>query len=474
MRILQCLAQVWPSAGARRWPLAARISTALLLSAVAIFARAAHAIPAFAEQTGQPCAQCHVGAFGPQLKPYGRDFKLYGYTATDGEKHLPGFALTLQTGYTHTTDPQAGLVSMGYKDNSNLVADQQVSVYFGGRLAKEAGGFVQVTYDGTAAAWAWDNLDLRYAHQTRVLGADSVLGLSLNNSPTVQDAWNSSPVWGFPYNGSSLAATPAASALLDGGIGQQALGLTGYLLWNDALLGELGAYHMLNDALLNHLGTGSHASGSPADVYDGVLPYWRLSWYHDTDDWMVQAGATGLAADRFPAGDRSSGQLDRLRDRALDFNLQRKGNDDHYWSDHALLLHEDLHLDASAALGSAGAPSLSLDVFRADVSYSWHNTLTPTVQYFRTRGSSDAWWGTGDPAGNPAGSPNSRGWVFDLGYVPMGKPDSWLPWANARVGLQWIAYQQFDGVSAGAAGHDTLYLSLWLALSPTYALEGRH
>ena len=26
----------------------------------------AHAIPAFAEQTGQPCSQCHVGAFGPQ------------------------------------------------------------------------------------------------------------------------------------------------------------------------------------------------------------------------------------------------------------------------------------------------------------------------------------------------------------------------------------------------------------------------
>jgi hypothetical protein len=36
------------------------------------------ALPSFAVQTGQPCAACHVGAFGPQLKPYGRDFKLHG------------------------------------------------------------------------------------------------------------------------------------------------------------------------------------------------------------------------------------------------------------------------------------------------------------------------------------------------------------------------------------------------------------
>lgn len=58
------------------------VITALIVGLIAFDA---HAIPAFAEQTGQPCAQCHVGAFGPQLKPYGRDFKLYGYTASDGE-----------------------------------------------------------------------------------------------------------------------------------------------------------------------------------------------------------------------------------------------------------------------------------------------------------------------------------------------------------------------------------------------------
>ena len=40
----------------------------------------AWALPSFARQTGQPCATCHNGVF-PQLTPYGRQFKLNGYTA---------------------------------------------------------------------------------------------------------------------------------------------------------------------------------------------------------------------------------------------------------------------------------------------------------------------------------------------------------------------------------------------------------
>ena len=71
----------------------AAAGAALILSAFAwwaVFLAAmtasapALAVPAFAKQTGQPCAACHVGAFGPQLKPYGRDFKLHGYVASDG------------------------------------------------------------------------------------------------------------------------------------------------------------------------------------------------------------------------------------------------------------------------------------------------------------------------------------------------------------------------------------------------------
>ncbi len=52
------------------------ITTRLLIAAAfAIFVAAppaAEALPSFAQQTGMACSACHVGAFGPQLTPFGR------------------------------------------------------------------------------------------------------------------------------------------------------------------------------------------------------------------------------------------------------------------------------------------------------------------------------------------------------------------------------------------------------------------
>ena len=86
---------------------------AIALSAVV--PKPALALPSFAIQTGQPCAACHIGAFGPQLTPYGRDFKLHGYTANDGQNHGLPIALTTQTSFTHTLQPQPGGAAPGFK-----------------------------------------------------------------------------------------------------------------------------------------------------------------------------------------------------------------------------------------------------------------------------------------------------------------------------------------------------------------------
>jgi hypothetical protein len=67
-----------------------------------VMPQTSYAVPSYAEQTGQPCAACHVGAFGPQLRPFGMDFKLYGYTASDGKDHFPPLSATAQMSYTHT------------------------------------------------------------------------------------------------------------------------------------------------------------------------------------------------------------------------------------------------------------------------------------------------------------------------------------------------------------------------------------
>src|SRR3978361_316818 len=85
---------------------AGTLSVLLLAAVFAISAPApAHAVPSFAIQTGQPCAACHIGAFGPQLTPYGRDFKLHGYTASDGKDHGLPLAFTTQSSFTRTFAP---------------------------------------------------------------------------------------------------------------------------------------------------------------------------------------------------------------------------------------------------------------------------------------------------------------------------------------------------------------------------------
>ena len=45
-----------------------------------LFMPGAHAVPSYSRQTGLACASCHYAP--PELTPFGRKFKLEGYTFT--------------------------------------------------------------------------------------------------------------------------------------------------------------------------------------------------------------------------------------------------------------------------------------------------------------------------------------------------------------------------------------------------------
>src|SRR5438105_4380242 len=70
----------------------------------------AYGLPSFARQTGQKCAACHVGGNWPQLTPWGRFFKLSGYTAgksawdKEGPNYLP-LGMFGQAGLTWAAQP---------------------------------------------------------------------------------------------------------------------------------------------------------------------------------------------------------------------------------------------------------------------------------------------------------------------------------------------------------------------------------
>ena len=62
---------------------------AALIFTFGLIATSGHAwaVPAFNRQTGQNCVACHAGGQFPELTPYGRLFKLTGYTL--GSRDIP-------------------------------------------------------------------------------------------------------------------------------------------------------------------------------------------------------------------------------------------------------------------------------------------------------------------------------------------------------------------------------------------------
>jgi hypothetical protein len=427
------------------------------LAAAVLWPVAARAVPSFAEQTGQPCAACHVGAFGPQLRPFGRSFKLNGYTASDGKRHFPPIAAMVLSSFTHTAEGQPGGASRWFADNDNFALDQ-ASLYYAGAISKHVGAFIQLTYDGVARQLGIDNADIRYARERDIFGIDSVWGLTLNNNPTVQDLWNSTPVWGFPYNGSPLAPTPTAATRIDGSLGEQVVGLGGYIMWNDWVYTEADLYRGLGRDIRNALGT------APVSGSDGVVdtaPYWRVALQHDYGRSNWEVGTYGILVGIAPGGVSPGGRADHFTDVAADANWQFTFRPRLVASDvlsaHATIIHENQDLDASTVLAGSNRHG-NLTTMRADMSYSIAATVTPSVQIFQTTGTSDQpYWST------PTGSPNSSGAILELAYSPFGKPDSAIGWGNLRLAAQYVLYTRFDGQSQGASNNNTLYLSLWAA-----------
>jgi hypothetical protein len=413
----------------------------------------AAAVPSFAQQTGQPCQACHVGAFGPQLKPYGRDFKLYGYQSSDNKSRELAIAFMVQTSVTHTNADQTPPPAPHFSDNDNFAVDQ-VSMFYAGRAPMGFGVFAQATYSGVDRAFNLDNVDVRKVKEVTLFGRDAVVGFDFNNNPTVQDVWNTTPAWGFPYNGSSLAPTPQASALIDGGLGGLVAGAGLYGVWDDTIYLEATAYAPLNRVVAGRLGEGTTSS---SDRYSGLLPYWRVALLHDFGSTQsAELGAYGVRAERFPGGDVSQG-TDTLTDWAIDGTYQYIGSSRHVISAHATYIHEDQDLKASAILAGT-RPRNTLTTARADVSYSYADTWTPSAQVFSTTG-------TFDPALYNPGL-RTNGYVMELAWSPFGKPDSPISWANARFALQYVGYTEFNGDRRHAGDNDTLYLNTWIALAP--------
>lgn len=432
----------------------------LTLAVVGLSATRAAAVPAFAVQTGQACSGCHVGGFGPQLTPFGRQFKINGYTMRTNDFNVPLAAMAVAS-YINTAKDQPPPPPPGYGVNNNVTLDQ-ASLFFAGGFGSHFGAFVQGTYDGVGKQWHWDNTDLRAVTTANVEGVDMVLGASLNNAPTVDDAFNTLVAWGYPYTSSSLSPAPGAGPII-GSFAQNTVGLTAYAWLNSEVYLEAGGYQSPSATFLNDVGIDPTSPGG----IRGVAPYGRIAYNKNFGDQNFEVGAFALAANINPGLDTSTGLADHYMDAGIDASYQYFAGDKDVVTVNARYTNESERLDASQALGNATNDHDTLNDIRFDASYYWRSQIGLTVGAFDTTGSLDPLlYGA-----NRTLKPDSSGVTVQLDGTPFGEGNSPLGKRfNLRLGVQYTAYTMFDGASrnydglgSNAGDNNTLRIFAWVA-----------
>jgi hypothetical protein len=428
------------------------------------------AVPSFARQTGFECTTCHVS--WPELTSVGRQFKLGGFTLlkqTDGDRPLVSFAKDslppliplaafVQASVSRTANTRSAGADAFFADNDAL-ALQQISALLAGRIADKAGGFVQWTYDGVSHHSAVDNVDLRVAGRYARETFNVSYGLSLNNNPTVSDIYNSTPVWGFPFANSSVAAVPAAALLIQGGLASQVAGLSAYAMWNRTVYIEVGGYRTA-DGVFSLLRAGTDRSSDAA--LDGNAPYWRLGLQHEWDEGTQSAmlGTFGLAARKYPDPTHTTSPTDRFTDVGLDAQYQFV-TDANRISAQMAYIREHQRLDGTFAAGGSTSAANHLDSLSSKLTYYFMTKYGASVGYQRIRGDADAGlFSTGSSiTGSINGRPDSSAAILEL---------NWLPLRDKRITLQYTAYQKFngartnyDGFGRSARDNNTLFLVGW-------------
>lgn len=417
-----------------------------------------YAVPSFARQMGMECSGCHT--VFPELNSFGRQFKLRGFAlgnALDDKKFplnlpLSAVAVMSRTSAKNTAgaDPE-----MFPRDGQTVL--QTAGLYYAGRIAGNFGALLQYNYDGIEHTTAIEMADVRYANSTTFgNGKELVYGVTANNNPAVSDIYSSTPMWSFPHLMSDVALMPNAATLVDNTLFGQVGGAGVYGYWNNLLYGEIAFYRRADKGLFRPFSSGIDVE----NVIDGYAPYWRLALQRESGahGWMI--GTYGMIANVFPDHDNPFGPTDRFRDIALD-GQYHYSTGDHMVSTHATWIREKQDWNASFPLGMTSNASATLNTFRADVHYFYKRRWGGGIQYFSTWGDADAMrYNTGEMVmGSATGSPNTKGWMIDLNYLPL---------QNIKLGVRYTRYDKFngestnyDGFGRNAKDNNTLFLYGW-------------
>ncbi|HUO94067.1 MAG TPA: hypothetical protein VMU22_14170 [Rhizomicrobium sp.] len=431
----------------------------LLVGLTVLLPQCAAALPSFSLQTNQPCSACHIDTYGPRLNQAGREFKLHGFTATDGQSHPLPISVFAEISFTRNSSDNLNAERAGFPPNDYFSVDQ-VDGYYAGKVFDNFGAVASISYQPDYSAIKWGNLDLRSARDFRVFGTSLVAGATINNAPSEADLWDPSPLWTSPFIQSRMSKVAQGEPLTDM-IGGFALGAGAYALWDDTVYIEADGYSAMGRNALNMVGAGAVLG---TDQLRGTAPYWRVALQHQFSggEHYIELGTYGLSAHAYPYSIEIAG-WNHIEDRAFDFTYEWTPSSEGSSSDalavHALYLHEHEDLQASRRLFRGGPTSDGLTQIQVNVAYTIHSMVTPGLQYFSTTGTGDParWWAS------PNGHPNSDGVMAELQFVPWGTTDMSY---NARLAVQYVDYMKYNGSSAHAASNNAVCLTLSVALAP--------
>ena len=472
---------------------ASRAAAGMVILLLALMHGSAHAIPAFNRQTGQNCVACHAGGQFPELTPYGRLFKLTGYTL--GERTLPISAMAVASlsrvaDTSKSDDPGADF----QKNNRVILAT--ASLLLGGKLTDNIGAFAQVTYDPYATQDEngnfhghsnADNIDIRYADRFIKGKRDLIVGISANNNPSVSDPWNTAAAW-MQY---VPVPSPTSSRFIDGNApypgfaaGGNIAGLTAYGYWNQTVYLEFGGYG-------SSRGLSSFMSAGIDDANKtklrGVNPYWRLAVNREWGAHSLMIGTSGMVARVYddPLDTSDPASTHRFTDLAVDAQYQYL-LDPHAVTAQLVYARNRHRYPASLAdqpapfFDATGAATLAntnavdtSHVLRAKLSYVYQARYGGSVGVFNLTGTTNTanqtagfddtgtLVKTDGAASNLSGNPATRGWTLEA---------FWTPIQYLRVGAQYTMYSRFNGASTNYDGfgrnardNNTLFVYTWLA-----------
>ena len=411
----------------------------------------ARAVPAFARQTGQNCVACHAGGQFPELTPYGRMFKMTGYTI--GQRTVPLSVMGLASSSSIANAP-AGTA----KTATPILAT--ASVFLAGKVTDNIGAFTQITYDNYAVdngdgSYSGhsnaDNIDIRFANHIAGEQQDWIYGVSLNNNPSLTDPWNTAAAW-MQY---VPVPSPSSSQFIDGtspypgfASGGNIAGLNAYLFWNRTVYAELGTYRTADQAL-----SFMSAGVDPKTQLSGSNnPYWRLALSHEWGPHNVMVGTSGMVAHVYddPTDTSDPASVGQFRNTGVDAQYQYILDPHTVTAQLAYMKTEQTYSDAmNAGLPNPGVSDTNT-VKRAKLGYTYQAKYGGSLSFFDLSGSS-----------NNQSDPATSGTTYEAFFIPV---------QNIRIGAQYTSYSKYlgagtnyDGAGRNASDNNSMFLYVWFA-----------